>query len=92
MGIKEIKEILGFGNSNKGVDCQDDPETGTRHCRAMIRHRNQKLSTGSEWNLTMDSKTCKATIINRSSIFEDDEELVRKTIKQAESDCRGVIN
>lgn len=82
---------MGLFGSNKGVDCDDDPETGAKVCRVMIRHRNTKLATGSEFNIQLD-KSCKAHPVGKYSVFEEDEDVVKKAMKQAEADCRGGIN
>ena len=87
MGIKSF-----FGIEDKGLDCEDNTETGARYCRAMIRHKNSKLATGSSWEINIDQKSCHATLVNRSSIFDDDADLVKRSLKQAEADCRGGIN
>ena len=87
MGIKEFFS----GDSPKGVDCQDD-ENGNKICRVMIKDKNSKLSTGSEFQLHIDPQTCKATTFGRYSVFDDDQDVVQKTLKKAESDCRGGIN
>jgi hypothetical protein len=84
MGVKDFL----FGQT-KGADCIED-EQGNKYCRAMVRHRNSKLATGSEWSYAVDPQSCKAHLTgSKNSIFDDDEEIVRKTMKRAEADCRG---
>jgi len=78
-----LKEI-----SDKVVDCEDDPETGTRRCRAMIKNKNTRFATGSNWELSLD-KAATRNLINKLSIFEEDEGLVEKSRRRAEADCRG---
>lgn len=84
MGIKEL-----FGG-NKGVDCQED-ENGVKVCRVINKHKNSLLATGSSFEVAVD-KSCKAHIVGRSTILNEDEAEVRKALKQIESDCRGGIN
>ena len=84
-----IKDLLGF-KGEKGVDCNQDQD-GVIQCRAMVRHKNNKFATGSEWNVQLD-QNCRAHLTGRTSIFDDDEEIVKNSIKRLESDCRGGIN
>lgn len=81
-----IKEFFGFGD-NKGIDCEDDGQ-GNKVCRVMVRNKNLKLSTGSEFSFNMDN-SCKAHPVGRYSVFQEDEDVVRKAMKQAEAECRG---
>jgi len=81
-----IKEFFG-GGSDKGLDCETD-EQGNKVCRIMIRHKNNKFSTGSEFSFNLDNN-CRSHINGKYSVFTDDEDLVKKALRQAESDCRG---
>ncbi len=85
-----IKEFLGFGG-NKGVDCEDDTQTGNKSCRVITRHRNSLLATGTQFSGGLD-KSCKFHFTERSTILDDDEPEVAKAVKRMESDCRGGIN
>jgi len=86
----KIKDFLGVG-SDKGVDCQDD-ENGNKICRIMIRHKNNKFATGSEFQAHIEPNSCKATTFGRYSVFDEDEELVKRSLKKMETECRGGIN
>jgi len=87
MGIKDFL----LGGENKGVDCQEDPETGKKVCRVITRHKNNLLATGSSWSGGLDSN-CRYHFSDRTTILADDEEAVAKEIKRQEAQCRGGIN
>lgn len=85
-----IGKMLGFGEE-KGVDCQDDEQTGKKVCRVITRHKNNLLATGSSFSGGVD-KQCKFHMTDRATILDEDNEEVQKAIRRIESDCRGGIN
>jgi len=81
-----FKNILGF-RENKLEDCQPD-ESGMMQCRIGIRHKNNLLNTGTQFSYSLDNQ-CKAHLVGRAIILDEDEEAVRKALKRAEANCRG---
>jgi hypothetical protein len=84
-----LGKFLGLGNDD-GLDCQDDGN-GIKHCRAIKRDKNSLLATGTEFDIAVD-KQCKAHLVGRTTILEENESIVKKAMKLSESECRGGIN
>jgi len=72
-------------NEDKGLDCTTD-EDGNEYCKVMTRHRNKKLATGSDFSIELDDN-CNSRP-GRFSVFAEDETLVQRKLKQAESECK----
>lgn len=80
-----------FGIGEKGgLDCEDN-EDGTKTCRKFHAKRGSKIASGSEANIIVDPKSCKAQFVGRYSVLEEDEDDFQRIAKKMEASCRNGI-
>lgn len=80
--------IFNLFGDNKGMDCQEDPETGTLRCRRFKATKDSKITNGSSADISIDPRTCRAFFSNYS-VLDEDEIDFQKVAKQREKACRG---
>lgn len=80
---------MSFFGKTKGVQCRTN-EDGSKTCDVFEVDGNSKVATGTSFSVAVDN-SCTPMLIGDSSITDEDEEIVAKTMKSVAQGCKRGI-